>query len=77
MLQEAILKVHRKEAEYFWGADLEGARRMLGLTQEQFANLCDWSQSNQTQLELPEIEHYLDWQKREKFAKLGVKIISA
>lgn len=72
----ATLKVHKKETFYFDGVELTKAREALGLTQEQFAIQCDWSQANQTQLELPGIEHHFDFEKREKFARLGIRIVS-
>lgn len=70
------LKVHRKEAYYFDGVDLTKAREKLGLTQEQFAEKCKWSQTNQYQLELPNVEHHLDYDKREKFTRLGIRIVT-
>lgn len=60
----------------FWGADLAKCREELGLSEREFAEKCGWSQSNQAQLELPGIKHTLDFKKRQKFYKLGIKFKS-
>lgn len=73
---KATLKTHRRPGDCYYGFELVKAREALKLTQEEFAALCGWSQQNQQQLELPEIEHHLDFHKKELFARIGVIIIS-
>lgn len=68
----AKLKVHVKEQFFFSGLDLVKTREALNLSQGEFARKCGWSQQNQQQLELPDIEHILDFAKREAFKKAGI-----
>ena len=68
------LKTHTKPQHYYRGIDLVSARDALGLSQEQFAAKCGWSQQNQSKLELPGIEHTLTFDMQEAFARSGVYI---
>jgi predicted transcriptional regulator len=70
----AKLKVHSETRLYFWGVDLTKAREELGLSQEEFARKCNWTQQNQQHLELPEIRHHLTFEKRERFKRIGLAI---
>jgi transcriptional regulator with XRE-family HTH domain len=45
-----ILKL-RPDVNYFTGVELVEARERFGLTQEQFAELCGWTQQYQSDLE--------------------------
>ena len=66
----AILKVHIKFT--FTGAEMAKARDSLGLTQAEFAKKCGWTQQNQAILELPGLEHRLNFDKKAAFERAGI-----
>lgn len=68
------MPVHTETILYFWGKDLIAVREALGLSQEEFADKCGWTQVNQSQLELPGIRHHLDFAKRKALRQAGIKV---
>lgn len=74
-MPQAILKIHQCITYDFEGTDLTKAREELGLTEEEFANKCGWSQQYQSQLEIPGIKHRLSFKRRLHLAKGGIIFI--
>jgi len=52
-----MIPTFRKSTGYFKGRHVAMAREKLGLSQEQFAELCGWSQSTQNRYEAIGIDH--------------------
>lgn len=74
MPRTARLKIHNEPTLYFLGSDLVRARERLGLSQEEFAKKCGWTQQYQSKLELPDIRHYLTSYKQQQFSQAGLVI---
>lgn len=76
MALKPTLKVFHRQL-YYEGAKLALAREELGMSQEDFAFQCGWSQSEQSRLELPGLIHELTYKRRKAFEDNGINIITS
>jgi hypothetical protein len=74
MAEEKIkLPVYAKDY-FFVGTDMERVREALNMTQFEFSLRCDWTQSYQSNLELPGTKHVLTEKIEEGLGELGIEI---